>query len=71
MASPNIRSVEYMPTDMEKLLNKIKVLKDCVSEQEVYDHQCQLLHSQLTDLKLFCEKLSEACGGMIDQMEDD
>lgn len=70
MSTHNISSIEYMSQDKIKLLNKIKVLKDCVSEQEVWSHQCQLLYHQLTDLKLFSEKLSDACEDMLRIMED-
>jgi hypothetical protein len=70
VSAPRIATEEYMSQEKKKLLNKLKVLKDCVAEQEVHDYQCQLLHSQLNDLKLFSEKLSDACAEMITLMED-
>ena len=69
--TPNIRSIEYMPREQQKLLTKIGVLRDCIAEQGIHNHQCQLLHSQLIDLKLYCEKLGESCQAMINKMEED
>lgn len=69
MSTPNIATQEYMSQEKLKLLNKIQVLKDCVAEQGVHNYPCQLLHSQLTDLKLFSGKLSETCENLLCLME--
>ena len=48
---------EYFHMDEKRVLNRVLVVKELISDQEVYDKPCPLLKEQLNKLKVFSDQL--------------
>lgn len=60
----------YYTSDQEKTLAQLLAVKGMVSDQEIHWSPCPLMLSQLYELKVFAEKLSNLARLMIDATKE-
>lgn len=48
---------DYFDGDAEKINQRMRTLKDIISEHEIDDTACPLLSTQLNEMIVFCKKL--------------
>lgn len=60
----------YYTTDQKKALEKLEAVKSMVTDCELHGSPCPLMLSQLYELKVFSEKLTNLTSQMIDATKD-
>lgn len=61
---------DFFTSKQEGLMLQLRVIKQCVEEQQLRAAPCQLLVSQLEELRVFTNKLSDLTNKMLADLKD-
>ena len=61
---------DYFDGDAEKMNQRVRALKDLITEHELHDTACRLLSMQLNELIVLCEKLQNYAVKLKDYLDE-